>query len=131
MSQENVEVVRSMWEAFMQGDVKRTLGAFHAEIEWDGRNLPDGRVAYGIAEVVDHVGRWADIWEDWTVDLERLVDAGSDKVLVIMRERGRSGSGVVMDERHGEVYTVREAKIVARVGFSDPAEALAAVGLSE
>jgi hypothetical protein len=36
-----------------------------------------------------------------------------------------------MDERHAELYTLRDRKVVYRTGFSDPKEALAAVGLSE
>jgi hypothetical protein len=36
-----------------------------------------------------------------------------------------------MDERHAELYTLRDRKVVHRKGFSDPGEALAAVGLSE
>jgi ketosteroid isomerase-like protein len=115
----------------LRGDAEQALAAFHPEVQWDGRNLPDGRVAHGIAEVVDHVGKWAEQWQDWTIDLERFADAGEGKVLLIMRERGRSDSGMVMNERHAEVYTVRDGKIVARVGFSDPTEALEAVGLSE
>jgi hypothetical protein len=36
-----------------------------------------------------------------------------------------------MDERHAELYTLRDAKIVRRRGFSDPSQALEAAGLSE
>ena len=36
-----------------------------------------------------------------------------------------------MDERHAELYTVRDGKVTYRKGFSDPAEALEAAGLSE
>ena len=32
-----------------------------------------------------------------------------------------------MDERHAEVYVVRDGMMIRRVGFSDPAEALPAV----
>jgi hypothetical protein len=35
-----------------------------------------------------------------------------------------------MDERHAEVYAVRNGKVVSRKGFSDPGEAFEAVGLS-
>jgi len=131
MSRENVEVVRAMWDAFLRGDAEGTLAAFHPDVVWDGRNLPDGRVARGVGEVIDHVSRWAAMWEEWTVDLERVVDAGGDQVLLIMRERGRGRSGMAMDEHHAEIYTVRDGKIVCRIGYSDTAEALEAVGLSE
>jgi hypothetical protein len=36
-----------------------------------------------------------------------------------------------VDERHAEIYTVRDGKVVYRKGFSDPDEAIAAAGLSE
>jgi hypothetical protein len=36
-----------------------------------------------------------------------------------------------MDEHHAEIYTVKDGKIVFRVGYSDTAEALAAAGLSD
>jgi hypothetical protein len=44
MSDENVAVVRAMWEAFLGEDPLSGLELFHPEIEWDGTNLPDGRV---------------------------------------------------------------------------------------
>ena len=36
-----------------------------------------------------------------------------------------------MDERHAELYTLRDSTIVRRQGFSDPRQALEAAGLSE
>jgi ketosteroid isomerase-like protein len=131
MSRENVEIVRAMWDAFLRGDAEGALALFHPAVVWDGRNLPDGRVAHGVGEVINHVSRWAEIWEDWTVDVEQVIDAGGDQVLLLMRERGTGRSGMAMDERHAEVYTVRDGKVVGRIGYSDPAEALEAAGLSE
>jgi ketosteroid isomerase-like protein len=71
------------------------------------------------------------MWEDWKMEPQRFIDAGDDEVVLIFRETGRSESGVWMDERHAEVYSVRDGKVVYRKGFSDPSEALEAVGLSE
>jgi hypothetical protein len=34
-----------------------------------------------------------------------------------------------MNERHGELYTLRDGKVVRRQGFSDPNEMLEAAGL--
>ena len=42
MSQENVEVVRQMWGAFLAGDLDTALSCLASDIEWDGTNLPDG-----------------------------------------------------------------------------------------
>jgi uncharacterized protein len=131
MSRENVELVERMWEAFLTNDFQGALSAYDPDVEWDGTNLPDGQVGRGLDAIMDHVTRWADTWENWNVEVERVVDAGGDHVVVVIRETGQSTSGLDMDERHGELYTVRGGRIVRRQGFSDPKEALEAVGLSE
>jgi ketosteroid isomerase-like protein len=130
MSQENVEVVRGMWEAFLRQDFEAALSAFDPDVEWDGTNLPDGRVARGHDAVRDHTARWASTWADWRVELEQFIDAG-DEVVLFIREKGLSKSGIEVDERHAEVYTVRDRRILRRRGFSDGQEALEAVGLTE
>ena len=129
MSQENVEVVRRMWDAFLGNDPDTALSCFAADVEWDGTNLPDGRVGIGVDAMMDHVARWSAMWENWTVEVEEVIDAGGDQVVVLMRETGRSTSGLDIDERHGELYAVRDGKIISRKGFSDPNEALEAAGL--
>src|SRR2546421_7540205 len=47
MSQENVELVRRMWDAWLAGDVQGALSFYDPDVEWDGTNLPDGHVARG------------------------------------------------------------------------------------
>jgi ketosteroid isomerase-like protein len=131
MSQENVEIVQRMWEAFLGGEPMSGLSFCDPDIEWDGTNLPDGKVARGREAIVEHTMRWAEMWDDWRMEPERFIDAGGDQVILVFREIGRSKSGLQMDERHAELYTVREGKVAYRKGFSDPDEALEAVGLSE
>ena len=131
MSRENVEVVRQMWECFLGDNPVSGLSFCGPDIEWDGTNLPDGKVARGHEAIVEHAMRWAEMWDDWRVEPERFIDAGGDQVVFVFREIGRSDSGLQMDERHAELYTLRDRKVVYRKGFSDPEEALEAVGLAE
>jgi ketosteroid isomerase-like protein len=105
------------------------LGAFHPDVEWDGRNLPDGKLSRGRDAVVDHLIRWAEMWETWDVELEDLIAAGEDRVIVFFRERGRSKAGLDVNERNSELYVVRAGKIVWRRGFSDADEALVEAGV--
>ena len=131
MSQENVEIVRRMWDCFLGDDPVSALSFYDPDIEWDGTNLPDGKVARGHEAIVEHAVRWAEMWDDWTMQPEQFLDGGGDQVVVVFREIGRSDSGLHMDERHAELYKLRDGKVVYRKGFSDPDEALEAVGLSE
>ena len=122
-----LQVVQDFYDAFRRGDARNALDAFHPDVEWDGRNIPDGKLGHGRQAVADHAAHWASIWSDWTIEVEQVTQVSSDTVIAYTRERGRSENGVVMDERHAEVYVVRDGKIIRRVGFSDPAAALPAV----
>ena len=114
-----------MWEAFLRNDFEAALSAFEPDVEWDGTNLPDGRVSHGLDAVVDHLTRWAAVWETWEVQVEQVIDAGGERVVAFIRERGCTKAGLQVDERHSELYLVRNGKIAYRKGFSDADEALA------
>lgn len=124
MSAEDASVVRGMWNAFLANDFEAALGAFHPEVEWDGTNLPDGKISLGVEAVFDHVSRWAEMWESWEVELEDVIDAGEQQVIAFIRERGVSKAGLQVNERHSELYRVSGGKITYRKGFSNPGDAL-------
>jgi len=124
MAQTDVEIVRDMWEAFVRGDVESALATFAEDVEWDGTNLPDGAISHGREAVLDHVTKWAEMWETWTVELEEVVDARDGRVIVFIREQGRTRTGLEVNERHSELYTVRDDMITSRRGFSDADQAL-------
>ena len=121
-----VQVVRAMYDAFARGDAEAALDVFDPDVDWDGRNFPDGVQGRGRQAVIDHTLNWASVWKDWTVELEELTQVSPETVITYIRERGRSEAGVVMDERHAELYVVRDDRIIRRIGFSDPAEAVPA-----
>jgi len=129
MSEANVAAVRGMWEAFLRNDFETALAAYDPDVEWDGTNLPDGKISRGLDAVVDHMISWAEMWEVWEVELEDVIGAGQDRVIAFFHERGRSKAGLDVDERHSELYVLRGGKIVSRRGFSDADEALVEAGL--
>jgi ketosteroid isomerase-like protein len=117
-----------MWEAFLRNDFESALGAFDPDVQWDGTNLPDGKVSRGLDAVVDHLILWAEMWETWELELEDVSAAGEDRVIAFFRERGRSKAGLDVNERHSDLYVVRDGKIAYRKGFSDADEALVEAG---
>jgi ketosteroid isomerase-like protein len=129
VSEANANLVRGMWQAFIRNDFETALGAFDADVEWDGTNLPDGTISTGIDAVVEHVTKWAEMWETWDVELGDVIDAGDDQVIAFIHERGRTKAGLEVNERHSELYRVRDGKIVYRKGFSDADAALDEVGI--
>jgi ketosteroid isomerase-like protein len=126
MSKENLDVVRKLCDAVERDDLDAVLG--HC--------APD--VVYRPAQELEVHGRKAvrASLERWTGDIERLelvaeelLDAGDRVVLVILlRGRGRN-SGVEIEARFYEVFTLHDRSILEWEEFTDRSPALEAAGL--
>lgn len=126
MSEENVEVVRRIYEAWLRGDSARDL--IDADVEYV--NPPDA-VEGGTRRGRRAFAGIRDAYDDVRVEPERFIDAGPD-VVVIARITGKGrGSGVDIDWRQGYVWTVRDGKAVRFRWFTKPEQALEAAGLSD
>ena len=131
MSQENIGVVRRVYEAWMCGDYEALFALFDPEIEWS----PPPDVSSS-GERRGHVGvrlamaGWMGHWEDYHFELRRLIDRG-DEVLAEgwQRARGRT-SGVEVSEEIFSVWTLRAGQVVRQRMFRDRAQALEAAGLT-
>jgi ketosteroid isomerase-like protein len=126
MSQENVEIVRAIYAAWLEGESARDF--IDPDVEYV--NPPDavepgtrrGRRAFaGIRDAYDNV----------RIEPEEFIDAGDD-VVVIARIKGTGrGSGVEVDWRQGYIWTIQTGKGVRFRWFSKPEQALEAAGLRE
>ena len=126
MSEENVEVVRRLFETYNQGDLDGALACLAPDVVYEtGQELP----ARGPAEVRAMWERWESDWEAIGTEPEEFSDAG-DRVLVTVHYSGRgSGSGIDLDDRLFDVYALRDGKVVHKAEFRHRAEALAAAGI--
>jgi len=83
MSQENVEIVRTMAELFNQGGWESAIdeGLLHPQIEYhDDKKWPEARSAFGPSGLVE---RFVEVMEvlgkDAQVEVEELLDCGDDR----------------------------------------------------
>ena len=130
MSQENVEIVRRAfaYEVYGGGDQAEAEALFHPNVVM---NPSDEWPSYGFDAMRSDMERWASAFDELEVTAEEFIDAG-DRVLVTAYHRGRGrGSGVEVDTRFYELYTLRDGKVVRVDEFTDRPEALEAAGLSE
>ena len=136
MSQENVEIVRAVYDAAARRDSAGVLALYDRDVEWDASRIPEAaligsRVAHGH----DGLRRWFREWhQDWAIlEYEHvdLIDAGKDVISVVLqRSRGRA-SGAETTLRRAGVWTIREGKVARVVWFPSVEEALEAAGLQE
>ena len=138
MSEENVEVVRRVYEAAAGRDTETILALYDPAVELDvSRLMVSGGGGSTEGVYVGHDGLrslfrdWYEAYESIDYDYEQLTDAGENVIAVVNRKvRGRS-SGVEVEQRVALVWTVRDRKVIRVVWFLAEGEALEAAGLSE
>ena len=132
MSRENVEVVRRLFENLERRDFAANRELFNPDVEY----------ARTGSEALDFVGEWQGIeemreaameyvqaWARYGYKAERFIDLG-DRVLVLETQTGvGKQSGVEATHKVGNLFTLRNGRIVRWVQYWDPQEAFEAAGL--
>ena len=80
MSQENVEVVRRMYEAFHAGDTDGALACFDPDVVVDFSRRADGRVGHGREYLNQIIASWLGAWEEWREEIDEIRDLGKPGV---------------------------------------------------
>ena len=110
MSQQNVEIVRRLVEAFYDRDVETAASMLDAEIEFES--------AYVYEALLSSEG-------------DRFLSAAGERVhLYRIVGRGK-GSGVPVAQDIAILWTLRAGRVVRGKAFLDQTDALEAVGLRE
>src|SRR5687768_14301858 len=132
MSEENVEVVRSLFAAFGQG-LDAAAEYWDPEIDWRAiEGAPDDvGIMHGRDALRHYYEQWYETFDGIRAEPDELTDAG-DQVVAAVHVTGRmKESDAQIDMRLGIVYTLRDGKIIRGREYATGQEALEAAGLSE
>jgi hypothetical protein len=143
MSRENVELVR-----MLQPSPDVDLVALFRDEEGASRLLSslgpyvhEGFVAEGFRlEESEHTGLaglragwsdWLEPWESYRVEIEDVIDAGDEAVVVVTRDYGRrAGMEAEVLILGAAIWIVRDGKILRATFYADRDAAFEAAGLS-
>jgi ketosteroid isomerase-like protein len=138
MSQEDVEVVRRIFDGFQAAIERGDPGAWITETvpddyewivpgEFAGRSVWRGREEFG-----EFVRTWTEDFEGWSIRVERLIDAGDDRVVALALQSAiGKNSGVPVEMNLGQIYELKDGRMVRVRNYFSHAEALEAAGLRE
>jgi ketosteroid isomerase-like protein len=134
MSQENVDLVRSIYDAVARRDGVTPFELYADDVVWDVSQTRWGALAsktvyHGHEGVREAWRESLAVWGEVDLEVEGLIDAG-DQVLAVIREReiGRA-SGVPVEASHLAVWTLDGGKVGRMQVFDDRGAAERAAGL--
>jgi ketosteroid isomerase-like protein len=132
MSQENVEIVRRMIEAWGRGDYSAALESIDPDIEVNVAYQSDLDGSYrghaGLAQVLEVF--WTE-FEGPRIQIEEALPAGSEVVMGVRFYGRGKRSGAEIDAPAWHAWRLREKKAVRWQLFRTKQEALEAAGLRE
>ena len=132
MSQENIAVIRGMYESFSKGDVTSMLGQMHQNIEWrEAENFiyADRNPYHGPQAVLEGVFmRLASEWADFRVMPEEWLDAGNHIVVLGTFSGRHQETGREVRAQFAHIWGVTHGRVVRFQQYTDTkqfAEAIA------
>jgi ketosteroid isomerase-like protein len=124
----NVELVRSIYEDWLRGDL--AIDRFDPEISMiESDALPGGGAsAHGLDAVRHYIESFATYWDEIRIEPQEYLEVGP-QVVVVARLVGRGRkSGVEVSRVWAYVWTLRENKALRMEGYASRDEALQAAG---
>jgi ketosteroid isomerase-like protein len=132
MSEENVEVVRRIYDEFVE-DAEALRDLFAADCVFDARDTgPDIGVVDGFDAINAALRSYFDSFDDFSVEIEELVHADETRVIVAVVDEGRMrGSQAQVRNHRFHAWTLRGGQVIRFTTHLDREQAFRAAGLAE
>jgi uncharacterized protein len=131
MSPENVDLVRSVYDGWVHGDVTDALKSIDPSIVWEAiADAPDAGTYRGHAGVRRYMEDWLRDFDIVSMDFKEVI-AGEDRLVIAQCARAKGkGSGVETELHYAVAYRFHGGKIAEIREFRTKEEALKAVELA-
>jgi len=130
MSQENVEIVRRVYDALNRDDWDAAFRDAHPDFDVTFKQGPRAGTHRGREElraVADDVRAG---FESWIFEPLEFFESGDQVVAIVNnRLRPKGGTSGDFEYRNGAIWTILDGAILSMVGFPNPEETLEAAGL--
>jgi ketosteroid isomerase-like protein len=131
MSQENVEIVRKVYEALNRRDWDAGFHDMHPDFEMTTQREIAAGTRRGRKQVQEFVEEYSAAFDNHIFEPDEFLENG-DQVVVLLTRRARpKGGSADIVVRNGHLWTVRDGTILSMKSFPDPEKALEAVRLRE
>jgi ketosteroid isomerase-like protein len=129
MSEENLEMVRRSYAAYLRGDIQAMLADADPHlITCRAPPQPDAGIWHGPEGFLEAFANWVEGFDEFTVAAEEVIDANDAQVVVRFHQRAvGSQSRVPVEADFWQVYTFEHGKVVRLDIYASEGQALQAV----
>ena len=132
MSEENVEVIRKLYELFARRDVARAFPEY-ADPNLELRVPPLYPDTPQVFRGREGVERWIamidEVWAEWRFEPERYLDAGPTVVVLARLIAEGGASGIHLEREVAHLWEVSRGRATSIRVYLNQADALEAAGL--
>jgi len=130
LAQENLDIVRRVYDAWCSGDPARAFDYLDPEVVWEAiEDAPDAGTYRGHSGVKRYMDDWLQDFENFAFEFGEPVEVDGRLVLEQWGTNTGKGSGLKTEIHYAAVYTFRDGKVLTVKEYNSRAEALEAVGL--
>ena len=124
---DHVEFLRSGYEALRQGDLEsfKALSRERLGPDFEFHLVWDGRVLKGYPGTLEWLADTRETWEEYSQEVEEILDLGAQVVVVLRVSARGAGSGVPVGQELAVVWTFDGERAVRARSFTSRAAALA------
>lgn len=121
MSNQILDDVRGVYDAFAKGDVPAVLGFLNSDIEWtEAEGFPYGGTYIGPDAVLEGVFmRLGTEWEGFAAVPDEFIDAGETVVVLGKYSGTYKATGKSFQANFAHVWKVREGKAIRFLQYTD------------
>jgi ketosteroid isomerase-like protein len=132
MSEENVALVRALFEAWNRRDFAWAQNAIDEQVEVESAQGTDMDGSFrGRDGFAESMQRFWTAFADFQSNIEDCLTSGDEVILHVSHHATGRASGAEVAMRNWQVLTVRDGKVVRYGIFATREQALEAAGLSE
>ena len=123
------EVLRRTYEALARRDFVALEELADPDFEMDlTERVLNPATYHGAEGLLRFLGEIDDLWASMDIDVERVIERGDEVLAVLMVTLTGRGSGVEMESRIAQRWTLRDGRLLRMKLYGDADAAVAAFG---
>jgi ketosteroid isomerase-like protein len=130
MSQENVELVRRVYEDWARGDFSESE-VFDPDVEFEMPDWPHSASSRGLEGMRNTWRATLSAWDHFRAEPDRFIEAGGQVVVLNHVHAHGKGSGAEVSADTATVWTIEAGRVVRLELYWDTDKALEVVGLGD